>query len=145
MKTRRLLAKIFSITGTALVLGPILFMLFTCVVGSIQSGSFRCDYMLPAELGIFVLIGMALLLTAAILVKMFIKPIAWTIVAIILLLVCGQLLAMASGLATAQVEPEEAPIGMAIIIGSLIAFDAAVTLLGVFGCMFICKLFRSKE
>ncbi len=145
MKTRMVLAKIFAIAGTLLVLGPIVFMLVTSVAGSVRSGSFRCDYMLPAELGLFVLIGMALLLTAAILAKMFIKPIAWTIGAIILLLVGSQLLAVVIGLASGRVQPEEAPIGMAVVIGSLIAFDAAVTLMGVFGILLICRLFKTPK
>lgn len=62
-------------------------MLVAWVIGLIQSGHFHCDYMLPAEIEIFMLIGMVLLLTAAILEKIFINPVAWMIGAIILLLV----------------------------------------------------------
>jgi hypothetical protein len=145
MEKNRLFPRIFAVAGTVLLLFPILFMLVTGVVGSIQSGQILCDYMLPAELGIVVIVGAAILLVAAILSKKFIKPIAWTIGATIVLIVTCTGLAAASGLASGRVSETDVPGVLAVVIGSLIAYDVAVAVLGVLGIFLTIALFKTDK
>ncbi len=57
MGKKLLLSKILAIAGTILLLSPILIMLLTGIAGSIRRGQLMFDYMLPAELGIAVIVG----------------------------------------------------------------------------------------
>jgi hypothetical protein len=103
------------------------------------------DYMLPAELGIAVIVGAICLLVAAILSKMFIKPIVWTIVATVVLILGTSGLAAVTGLASGRVSETEIPGVLAVVMGSLVAFDVAVAVLGVLGIMLTIALFKAGK
>jgi hypothetical protein len=143
MNTKLLLAKLFALLGTLLTLGPIALMLVTGVIGSIQSGQLRVDFLMVAELGIFVIAGALLLLAASLLAKAYIKHIGWTIAAAILVIFGGQAFAMLSGLASGRVVPEQARGWMAVVIGMIILFNLLVATLGVLGVRLLKKLFTT--
>ena len=57
-KQRSALSKIFAVSGTLLLLAPILFMLVTAVVGSIAGKALLFDYLMLAELFPLVALGL---------------------------------------------------------------------------------------
>ena len=97
MTDKNVFSKVLASGGTGLVLAPILFMLLTAVVGSIARKQILCDYMMPAELFILVLVGCGALLWAALRKHTFVKEIAWTIGGAVFLLFSSQALAMVTG------------------------------------------------
>ena len=143
MNTRMLAAKITAIAGSVLLLFPVAFMLVISIPGSIMRGSFIMDFLIPAELGLFVLIGALLLLAGAILGKRQVKLVAIGIGLLVLTIVGGQLLAMASGLATStDAEPEG--LAFLVVIGSIILYDIFMVLLGIVGVRLSISLFRKE-
>ncbi len=63
-KQKTTLTKIFSLAGTILVWGPILFMFLTAIVGSIMDKRLLFDYLMLAELFPIVARGLALRILA---------------------------------------------------------------------------------
>lgn len=145
MGKKLLLSKILAIAGTVLLLFPIVFMLVTGIAGSIRRGQLMVDYMLPAELGIVVISGALSVLVAAIFAKRYVKCVVWTIAATVVLIAACTGLAAASGMASGRVSETEVPVVFAIVIGSLIAFDVAVALLGVLGILLCIALFKKAK
>ena len=66
MEKRDTLSKILAIIGTVLVWIPILAPVALGFISLGMDGFYRLDYLMPAELGILVFVGGALLLWAAI-------------------------------------------------------------------------------
>lgn len=96
MKARLVLARISAIVGSVLLLFPVVFTLVTSIPGSIMRGAFLMDFLLPAELGLLVLLGALLLLAGAILAKRQVRAVAVTLGLMVFTLVGGQLLAVVS-------------------------------------------------
>ena len=143
MTDKNVFSKVLASGGTVLVLMPIFFMLLTAVVGSIARKQILCDYMMPAELSILVLVGCGALLWAALREHTFVKAIVWTTgIAFLLLLGC-QGLAMVTGLANGEVGVEDAPGWVAIITAMLIAYDVCVALLGYWGVRLSQRIFKT--
>ena len=66
MKEKRgVFTKILAIAGTVLVWIPLLAPVLFSMIFSVKSGMFRMDYLMPAELFYFALLGGVLLLWAA--------------------------------------------------------------------------------
>ena len=95
--------KFLAIIGFCLVWLPIFGTLATSILAP-QSGRFRFVYLMPAELGLFFLVGGILLIWAAIRVKFMRKPIIWCLVIAIVLLVGSQLIAVITGLASGEYD-----------------------------------------
>ncbi len=143
MKNKKLLSKILAIVAAVLLLLPILFMLFTGIVGSITSKEWRMDYMIPAELFFVVLPGLAALLWASIREHYLIKPVAWTIGAGLFLVIGCQIFAVLTGLASGETET---PGLIAVVTTALIGYDLCVALLGYFAVRVVIHAFaRPKE
>ena len=100
-----LFTKSLAAAGTLLAWAAILFMLATSIPGSISSGSFRMDYMIPAEIFFIPLIGTGLLIWGAFRARSHKKLILWGFAAEILLLFGSQGLAVVTGLASGDAEP----------------------------------------
>ena len=77
MERKNTLSKILVIIGTVLVWIPILAPVIFGFVSLSLDGIYRFDYLMPAELGISVFTGGALLLCAAIITKSRQRIIAW--------------------------------------------------------------------
>ena len=66
MKEKRgIFTKILAVAGTVLVWIPLLAPVFFSVMFLIRTGMFRMDYLMPAELFLFALVGGVLLIWAA--------------------------------------------------------------------------------
>ena len=132
---------ILALIGTILVWFPIAAMLLTSLVGSIQSGQFRMDTLMPAELFLSVLIGGGLLLWAAFRSKHLKLPIVLTFCAAILLPLGAQGLAMLTGLADGRIGMDS---GWFIVVAtSLGLYILAEIALGILGVLLLGKMKRS--
>lgn len=133
-------AKILVIPGIVLVLLPILAPFGFGLGSLITDGKFRFDYLLPAELGIFIFAGAILLLAAAFIAHSQLKLIGWSLVAAILVLVGGQAIAVVTGLASGKIEPTGWQ--WALVLASLAIFYLAVIVIGIGGIKLAAGLFK---
>ena len=99
------LTKVLAIAGTVLTWFPIVAPVVLSAVVSIQSRTFRFDYLMPAELFPFAFVGGVLLLWAAFRANDRFTLIALGLVLTIVWLVGGQMIAVFTGLASGEIEP----------------------------------------
>jgi lysylphosphatidylglycerol synthetase-like protein (DUF2156 family) len=143
MEKKNILAKILAIIGTVLLWLPVVAPFFFGLLSLIGRGRFRFDYLMPAELFFVVLAGAVLLIVAAILAKSQLKLIAWSFGIAIAILFIGQGLAMVTGLANGEYEPEGWR--WALVLGSIIAYILAVISTGVGGILLLRDLFKRPK
>ena len=140
MENKGTFTKILAIVGTVLVwfplLAPVLFSAATYIRGRV----FLFDYLMPAELFPFALAGGLLLLWAAIRARTRRGFIAWGLGIATGLLVGGQALAVATGLASGATEPTGWQ--WALVLSSLIGFILALIAVGVGGALLLGDLFK---
>ena len=129
------LTKILSIIGTLLVALPLLVPLIFSVIFFGRSGQFHFDYLMPAELFPLVLVGGGLLLWAAIRAHSQVKLIGWSFGLAIFLLFASQALAVATGLASGEIE-NTSP-WMAVVMGGITGYTLMVFLLAIGGFLLI--------
>jgi hypothetical protein len=139
MAKKGVLTKILALAGTLLVAFPILAPILLSVVFTIQSGMFRIDYLMPAELFVSVLVGGGLLLWAAFRARSQRRLIAWALGIAVLLLVGGQGLAVVTGLASGETQPGGWQ--MAVVLTSLGIYTLAVIATGVGGILLLRDVF----
>jgi len=140
MKKRDTLTKPLAIVGTIAIWLPILTPFFLAAVRFFGIGQFRFDYLLPAELGLLVLGGVAALLYAALRAKSRVKWIAWTTGVAVFLLFGSMGLAALTGLANGST-----PMGgwqWAVVLSMLIGYDLVLVALGIGGIFLIRDLFK---
>ncbi len=125
------LTRLLAVVGTVLVWIPILFTILTSVVGTVSSGMFRFDYLMPAELFPFAFVGASLLLWAAQRARARKTLIGWGLGCAAAFLGGGQLYAVASGLASGATEPTGWPWVLAI--SSIALYSLAVVVIGIAG------------
>lgn len=141
-KLKSTLTKIFALGGTILLWGPILFMFLTSIVGSIMSREFLFDYLMLAEVFFIVAPGLALLILASIFARTFVKWFAWGTGAILATLAGGQLLAVASGIASGAHAPSG--FAFAVIIAAIVDFNLLIIALAVLGIVLVWRVFSKK-
>ena len=105
MEKKGALTKGLAVGGTALAWFPILATVLTAALGLIGERVFRIDYLMPAELFPFALVGGGLLMWAALRAHSRRELIAWGLAVAVGLLVGGQALATVTGLASGETEP----------------------------------------
>jgi hypothetical protein len=132
MEKKDTLSKILAIVGTVLVWIPILAPVVFVFVSLGMDGIYRFDYLMPAELGILVFVGGALLLWAAIRAKSQRGIIAWG-----LGIAAGSIAVL---MAFGDVEPGS--LEWAIVVGLLIAYSLAIVVMGVGGVLLWRDLFK---
>jgi hypothetical protein len=140
MKDKIILKKILAIAGTVIVLVPFAFMIITSIVGSIQMGMFRMDYLIPAEMAPLILLGALMIFWAALLSKYYLKLIISTMAAAVIFLVSSMAIASISGLASGAMEPRGLVWG--IVVAALILYVITTAGIGVEGIFIIKKLFK---
>lgn len=139
MKTDAL-SKVLAVAGTVLLWIPIVATLGLSLIGSIASGEFRFDWLMPAELFPAVLLGGVLLLFAALRAHSRRGLVGWGIGVAIALLFGGQMLAVVTGLASGDREPTG---WIAVVVTAAIAaYALAVVELAVSGVLLVRDLFR---
>jgi hypothetical protein len=127
------ITKIIAYIGTILVWSPIAFMIVTSIIGSIASQRFLMDILMPAELFLIIVAGTILLLWSAIRSKMMIKNISWTFLIMVLSLFGSQALAVLTGLAHGDTEPEGWPLLLVMFL--MAVYIATVITEGLLGIM----------
>ena len=140
MENKGVLTKILAIAGTIFVWLPILAPILFSAISLIADGIFRFDYLMPAELGLFAFGGGILLLIAAIRLRSQVKLIGWGLGIAFIMVVGGQAIAVVTGLADGSTE-----IGgwqWVLVLGSLIAYTAAVAVVGIGGVLLSRDLFK---
>lgn len=142
MKEKGVFTKILAIAGTVLAWFPILAPVLISLIFFAQEGVFRIDYLMPAELFPFALAGGLLLIWAAIRTRAHLKLIGWSLGIAVGMLVGGQALAVATGLASGETEPTGWP--WALVIGSLVIFVLAVISVGAGGIMLLRDLYKHE-
>ncbi|NTV35762.1 MAG: hypothetical protein HGA53_02300 [Anaerolineaceae bacterium] len=135
------LTKALAIAGTVLVWFPIFATIVTSVFGSLRSGMFRFDYLMPAELFPVAFIGGGLLFWAALRARSRQKLIGWGLASIVVLRVGGQAIAVASGLASGETEP----VGwiLVVAIASIVLYTLTLIEIGIAGVLLTRDLFQT--
>lgn len=90
--------------GTVLVSLPIFAPILFTVLAFLHGGGLHFDYLMPAELFMFILTGGMVLIWAALRKQLYSKQLIWGVVAAIAALAGSQSLAVASGLASGARE-----------------------------------------
>ncbi len=111
MEKRGVFTKILAIAGTILVWIPILAPVLFSGIVLLRSGRFRFDYLMPAELFPFALVGGGLLIWAALRARARWGLIGWGLGIAVVMLVGGQALAVVTGLASGETEPRRLAVG----------------------------------
>lgn len=132
METKGTLSKILAIVGTVLVWFPILAPVVLGFISLVADGIYRLDYLMPAELGILVFVGGALLLWGAIRTRLRRGIIAWGFG-----LAAGSIAILIS---FGDVEPGS--LEWAIAVGLLITYTLAIVVMGVGGILLWRDLFK---
>lgn len=127
MNRKAFFTKLIAVIGTVLVWLPLLAPLLLSLGLWLKERIFRFDYLMPAELFVFVLAGGLLLLWAAWRAHSRLKPIAWGLGVAAGMLVGGQAIAVAAGLASGAREP--AGWAWTLLLASLAGFWLALILL----------------
>jgi len=143
MEKRGVLTKILAVTGTVLVWFPILAPVLLSLALFISRRVFRFDYLMPAELFLVALAGGGLLIWAALRARS-----RWALIGLGLgvaagMLVGGQALAVATGLASGETEPAGWP--WALVLASLVIFTLALVVMGVGGVLLVRDLFKTPR
>jgi hypothetical protein len=132
--------KIQAILGTILVWLPILMPVLFSISRLIQTGHFNFDFLMPAEMFVFVLAGAGLLLWAAVRAQAWLKLLGWSTGLAIGLLVAGAAFATFTGLTSGETEPAEWMV--TLVIASLVGYILMVVVIGVGGVLLMLNLFK---
>ncbi len=142
MEKRDILTRFLAIAGTILawlpLLAPVVFSLIALFAGRV----FRFDYLMPAELFPAALAGSVLLLWAALRARAHVRLIAWGLGLAAIMLAGGQGLAVATGLASGEIEPTGWP--WLLVLASLGLYALGVLLVAIGGALLLRDLFRPR-
>lgn len=138
MKGKNTLTKTLAIAGTTLVWFPIIAPLLLGMMLFVSEQVFRFDYLMPAEMFPIALLGSGLLLWAAIREKSRRGLIGWGLGIALGMLVGGQALAVATGLASGETTPDGWE--WALVTGSLVIYTLAIIAIGVGGIQLLGDL-----
>lgn len=143
MKKTGVLTRVLAIIGTVLVWFPIAATVVTAVAGSIASHTVRFDYLMPAELFPVAFAGAGLLLWAALRARSRRGLIGWGLGLMLALLIGGQVVASATGLASGETEPAGWP--WALVIASILGYTLILVELGIAGVLLVRDVFQHNE
>ncbi len=140
VEKKDILTKILSILGTVLVWLPIMAPIMFSIAVIIQEHIFRFDYLMPAELFQFALVGGGLLTWASLRAHSRWRLISWGFGIAVGVLVGGQVLAIVTGLASGEAEP----IGWwwTLVLTSIVVYSLALIQTGVGGVLLLYYLFK---
>jgi hypothetical protein len=143
MEKKNTFTKALAIAGTVLTWFPIAAPVLLSLILFAAERRFLVDYLMPAELFLFVFFGAALLGWAAIRAHSRTKLIAWGFGIAIAMLFGGQAFAVVTGLASGEREP----IGWmwGILIGSLVIYTLGIVLVGTGGVLLLRDLFKRQQ
>lgn len=142
MEKKGFLTKLLAISGTILVWFPILAPVLISAIFYLREHILRIDYLMPAELFFFFLLGSGLLLWAALRAHTQVKLVAGGMGLAVFMLFAGQAIAVATGLASGEAEP--AGWRLWIVIASLIVYIGGILLVGLGGIFLVKNLFKER-
>ena len=128
-----------ALSGTALAWFPILATVLTAALALIGERVLRIDYLMPAELFPFALVGGGLLMWAALRAHSRRGLIAWGLAVAVGLLIAGQVLATVTGLASGETEPTGW--WWALVLSSLVLYTFALVEVGTAGILLVRDAF----
>jgi hypothetical protein len=143
MTDKTLLTKIIAVAGTALAWFPILAPVLLTVAFLISTGTFRFDFLMPAELFLFAVAGGVLLIWAAWRAHAYLKLISWGLGSAVFFLVGGQVLAEVTGLASGEREPSG--FWFILVLALLGFYILALIAMGVGGVLLSRDLFKKQN
>ncbi len=138
-RRRNWFSKLLVVAGTILTALPILAPVVFAVLLLLNGGPLRFDYLMPAELAPLAIAGGLMLLGAAFRLGTHRWFIAGSLGLAVIMLVASQALAVATGLASGEVEPEGLPLA-GVMVG-LVIYTMAVIALVVWGWRLIRQAF----
>lgn len=143
MNEKRVFTKVLAIAGAVLVWFPLLAPVLLTLMFLLQTGEFRFDFLMPAELFLFALAGGVLLVWTAVREQLSYKLIVWALVAAVVLLVGSQAFAVVTGLASG--ETEMAGLVFVVVLAMLAAFTLSLIVLGIGGLLLLRNVFRGQR
>ncbi len=143
MEKQTKLTKILAIIGCILLWLPLVAPVIFSIRFFQGSGRFMLDYLLPFEIFPLVLLGIGLLIWAAIRAKKRVKFIGMGFGAAVALLALGLVLAQVSGLASGRIE--SGGTWNTVVSGLLIAADIALVVTAVGGTLLVSDLNRKSR
>ena len=143
MDKRGSLTKILAVTGTVLVWLPLLAPVLLSLALFISRRIFRFDYLMPAELFLFALAGGALLIWAALRARARWALIGWGLGLAAGMLVGGQALAVATGLASGETEAAGWP--WVLVLSSLAVLWLALIVLAAGAVLLLRDLLKTPR
>jgi len=143
MEKKGLLTKILAIVGTVLIWLPILAPVTFSMAAIIRERVFRFDYLMPAELFPVALVGGGLLIWAALRVRLHRRLIGWGLGIAVGSLVGGQVLAIITGLASGETEPDGW--WWALVLASIVVYSLTLVVIGVGGVLLLREPFKPRR
>ena len=140
MEKKDAFTKILAILGTVLIWFPVLAPLILGLGSLIRDGRYLFDYLMPAELFPFALLGGMLLVWASTRAHSYRKLIGWGLVIAVILLFGGQALAVVTGLASGETEPT--PLLMTLVLVPILIYALLLAVVGVGGILLVRDLFK---
>jgi len=143
MKSKLLIAKVSGIFGLILVWFPVLATLIIGSVFSFQTGRFRLDYLMTAELFPLVILGGILLFLAAMLSNNR-KLLYGLLLGLMLISFLGiNIGALATGLASGEREPGDW--ATTLVTGLLVVYNVSLVMMCIYGVKLVVDLFKAKK
>ncbi len=127
--------KALATVGVVLAWFPIAITLAVALVRLAADQRFRVDYLMPAELFPVAVAGSGLLWWAALRARSRRRVIGWGLAAMLALLVGGQALAVATGLASGATEPAGWP--WALAVASIAGYTLALIVVAAAGALLV--------
>jgi hypothetical protein len=143
MGKRDRFTQVLAFQGAVFVWLPILAPVFLSLIVIIKWGKLFFDYLMPAELFAFFLVGGIALIWAAIQARARRGWIGWGYGAALALLVGSQGLAWITGLASGETEPTGWWWG--IVVGLLVAYALANILVGLGGLLLLRDIYKKAQ
>ena len=143
MEKKGILTKMLAIVGTVLVWLPVLAPVVLSMAAIIEERVFRFDYLMPAELFPVALVGGGLLIWAALRVRLHRRLIGWGLGISVGSLVGGQVLAIITGLASGETEPDGW--WWALVLASIVVYSLTLVVIGVGGVLLLREPFKPRR
>jgi len=134
---------ILAILGTALVVFTVLMPFILSVIFAFQEQVFLFDFLMPAEMFPFAIVGGVLLFWAALRKRSRREWIGWSLGSGFLMLVVSQLIAVLTGLANGTAQPGTP--WRTVVFLALLGYVLAVIFLAVGGILLLLRIFQSRD
>lgn len=142
MEKKNTFTRVLAIAGTVLTWFPIVAPVLLSLILFAAERRFLLDYLMPAELFLFVCLGAALLGWAALRAHSQTKLIAWGFGTAVAMFFGAQIFAVVTGLASGETQPTGWLWG--VIIASLVIYTLGIILIGTGGVLLLRDLFKRQ-